>query len=110
MEVPVIARHRADELDLVVFTPGLIRFGESDEHRVHQNVIHQIQRGVAAGKDLVIFHAHDFGKNGFQFRDSGGETIVPNVESVPVFAIFRRFQIGHHAERKIQLSGFRFSS
>ena len=61
-KVAVIAGHRAEELALLYLTPRLGRILKAEHHADRDQIVHQLQAGVAAHKDLVCLDAEHIGK------------------------------------------------
>ena len=58
----VIAGHRAEELAVLDLTPRLGRILKAEHHADRDQIVHQLQAGVAAHKNLVCFDAEHIGK------------------------------------------------
>ena len=61
-KMAVIAGHRAEELPLLHLRPRAGRLRETEAVAHRDEVVHQLQAGVAAHKDLLGLHAHHIGE------------------------------------------------
>jgi hypothetical protein len=66
-EVPVVAGHRAEELDLGFVFPWPRRIHPAVQHRKHDDVVHQFEAGVVARDQVLHRNAEQFAEDGAQF-------------------------------------------
>ena len=62
-EVPVVARDRADEGDLLLLAPGPLAVDAALEPQVGEHLAHHHQAGVAAGDDLLGLDPQQLGEH-----------------------------------------------
>lgn len=79
-EMPVVAGHRAEKFDLVVFAPGFFGAEDSLEHGAGHTVVHHSQRGRTSDDDLVGGNPHDLSKQLFGRGNSGQLAVIAAVD------------------------------
>ena len=107
--MPVIAGNRAEELYVLLLTPGGIPQNAvciSGSHRVE----HHVQTGIAADDDFLVGNAQNVGEHTFSFRDAVDQTVVAAVEAVFSLEQILRSQHIHHRHGQIQLFRCRLAS
>ena len=81
-KVAVIAGHGAEELAVLDLAPGLRGILETEHHADGDQVIHQLQAGVAAHENLAGLHAEHIGKQCAGFGQTLQLTVVAGVKAV----------------------------
>ena len=81
-KVAVIAGHGAEELAVLDLAPGLRGILEAEHHADGDQVIHQLQAGVAAHENLAGLHAEHIGKQRAGLGQTLQLTIVAGVKAV----------------------------
>ena len=81
-KVAVIAGHGAEELAVLDLAPGLRGILETEHHADGDQVIHQLQAGVAAHENLAGLHAEHIGKQCAGLGQTLQFTVVAGVKAV----------------------------
>ena len=78
-KVTVIAGHRAEELALLHLRPGARRLREAEHIADVDQIVHQLQAGVAAHENLAGLHAEHIGKQCAGFGQTLQFTVVAGI-------------------------------
>ena len=100
----VIAGHRAEELHLVLFQPGLVHTGGAKDHQTVHGVIHKGQAGVAPGQHLLHRHFQQIGKHLPAGRNAFQCAVVAGIQSL-IHGVLTGLDHRQHPFTGIQLVG-----
>ena len=90
--MPVVARHRAHEPDLVLLAPRPLRVDRAEEHHPGEAVAHDGQAGVAAGDHLLGLDPQQLGEHLPQLAQSLEPAVVAYVDPAGVLGRRRQAQ------------------
>ena len=82
LEVAVIAGGGAEPLEALLPAPGTLRVEKAVGHSLADGVVHQLEAGVAAGKDLALLTAQDLREKPPGGRETRKLAVVPAVDTV----------------------------
>ena len=102
LEMPVIAGGRTEEFHSLFLAPGTIGMKQSMGIGLGDQVVHQVQAGVAADEDLLRIGAEKIGKQTLGRRDTGQLAVIAHVNAA-VHAVGGVGQDGQHIADQVQL-------
>ena len=100
----VIAGHRAEELAVFDLTPRLGRILKAEHHADCDQIIHQLQAGVAAHKDLTCFDTEHIGKELAGFLKTLKVAVVAHIGAIGSGVIIKLEQV--HGQIHLVRAGF----
>ncbi len=80
-EVPVVPRHRAEEFDLRLLAPGLIRAVHPGKKGPGHAVVHHVEAGIASHDNLVLLHPQHIRQELSYLRQAVQKTVVAAVDA-----------------------------
>ena len=83
-EVPVVAGHRAQELDDGIVAPRPRRIHPAVQQREHHHVVHQLEARVVTGDQVLHRDAEQLAEDGAQFGQAVQAAVVAGVGALPV--------------------------
>ena len=108
VEVPVVARHGAEELEMGNVLPRRIARERAVEDGAHEGVVDEVDAGIAADDHLLGRHAQQRAKEALGLGDAGGVAVVARVHAV--FAGKARVGHAQHGQGKVELARFRLAA
>ena len=103
-KVAVITGNRAEKFAVLDLTPGLGGILKAEHHTDGNQIVHQLQAGVAAHKNLVRFDAKHIGKQGACLRQALQLAVVAGVKAVVGDVVVHLEQI--HSKIHLVRAGF----
>ena len=83
----VIPRNRAEELDFIVFAPGLGAAQHPMDHGPDYHVVHQRQAGGTHKHNFIGGDPHQLSKEAFGIQSAIHAPVIADVKSVGCFHI-----------------------
>ena len=109
-EVAVVSGCGTDELHLLKLRPGAFTADHAVKHSACDRVVHKIERGVSADKDISFGNAEKVGKKSLCLGNSVKHAVIAAIYAVLCRAILCTRDAIEHSRHKIKLSSARLSS